>query len=371
MRLSDLLESEWKPALGCTEPAAVAWAAALAAAQSTGTIQRVHLVCDPRTYKNCYAVGLPNAGKATGLLWALALGACLTDDGLGLRSFEAVGTGTLEAARALLERRALSVEVDATRDALRIEVTVVRSEGQGRAVLDREHTHLASLERNGQRVGGLDEGAAAKPPASLRERLAGLRIQDLLDLARSATPEDRVRLQEGITLNLAIARHGLSLLPPGFVAPTGLDTQTRLARLVSAGVHARMSGASLTVMTLAGSGNKGITVTVPVALWGREVGHPEARVEEALAFGAGMICDGAKIGCALKTMTGVDAAFRSAHMALSGIGIPATDGIVGRDGETSLANLGRLAQEGMAQVDASILAIMQAKLEAQDQPSGY
>jgi len=425
MRLSDLLESEWKPALGCTEPAAVAWAAALAAAQSTGAIQRVQLVCDPRTYKNCYAVGLPNAGKATGLLWALALGACLTDDGLGLRSFEAVGAGTLEAARALLERRALSVEVDATRDALRIEVTVVRSEGQGRAVLDREHTHLANLERNGQRVGGLDEGAVAKPPASLRERLAGLRIQDLLDLARSATPEDRVRLQEGITLNLAIARHGLSLLPPGFVAPTGLDTQTRLARLVSAGVHARMSGASLTVMTLAGSGNKGITVTVPVALWGREVGHPEARVEEALAFGAlmtstatwhlgtlsaicgaanaagigiasalvfleggtahqvglavsnivgnvaGMICDGAKIGCALKTMTGVDAAFRSAHMALSGIGIPATDGIVGRDGETSLANLGRLAQEGMAQVDASILAIMQAKLEAQDQPSGY
>ena len=66
-----------------------------------------------------------------------------------------------------------------------------------------------------------------------------------------------------------------------------------------------------------------------------------------------------------------DAAFRSAHMALSGIGIPATDGIVGRDGETSLANLGRLAQEGMAQVDASILAIMQAKLETQDQPSGY
>ena len=77
---------------------------------------------------------------------------------------------------------------------------------------------------------------------------------------------------------------------------------------------------------------------------------------------AGMICDGAKIGCAMKTMTGVDAAFRSASLALANIGIPATDGIVGENGECSLTNLGRLAQHGMAGVDAEILRIMQDKL---------
>ena len=77
---------------------------------------------------------------------------------------------------------------------------------------------------------------------------------------------------------------------------------------------------------------------------------------------AGMICDGAKVGCAMKTMTGVDAAFRAASLALAGIGIPATDGIVGKDGESSLVNLGRLAQHGMAGVDAEILRIMQDKL---------
>ena len=157
-------------------------------------------------------------------------------------------------------------------------------------------------------------------------------------------------------------------------------------------------------------------MAVPVSLWGRETGNPENRIEEALAFAclmtsattwhlgtlsaicgaanaagigiasalvllqggdarqvglavsnmvgnvAGMICDGAKIGCAMKTMTGVDAAFRSATLALAGIGIPATDGIVGKDGESSLANLGRLAQHGMAGVDAEILRIMQDKL---------
>jgi L-cysteine desulfidase len=250
----------------------------------------------------------------------------------------------------------------------------------------------------------------------VREAIAGTPIQQLLEMARTLVPEDRARLQEGIVLNLAMARHGLSLLPPGFVLPGGQDSQTRISRLVSAGVFARMSGEPLTVMTLAGSGNKGITTSLPVALWGRESGHPEPLVEEALAFAclmttattwhlgtlsaicgaanaagigiasalvfleggsaeqvglavsnmvgnvAGMICDGAKIGCAMKTMTGVDAAFRAANLALSGIGIPATDGIVGVDGEMCLRNLGRLAQQGMVGVDAEILRIMQDKL---------
>jgi L-cysteine desulfidase len=77
---------------------------------------------------------------------------------------------------------------------------------------------------------------------------------------------------------------------------------------------------------------------------------------------AGMICDGAKIGCAMKTMTGVDAAFRAASLAMLGMGVPVTDGIVGADADASLVNLGRLAQHGMAAVDTEILAIMQSKL---------
>jgi L-cysteine desulfidase len=156
---------------------------------------------------------------------------------------------------------------------------------------------------------------------------------------------------------------------------------------------------------------------VPLSLWGREGGYAEERVDEALGLAcmvtsattyylgtlsavcgcsnaagigiaaalvmlengsaeqidlavnnmvgnvAGMICDGAKMGCALKTMTGVDSAFRAATLALSGIGIPASDGIVGANGQASLANLGRLAQHGMATVDAEILDIMQGKLK--------
>lgn len=415
MRFSDYLDAEWKPALGCTEPAAVAYAALLAAGQGEGPVQRVRLTVDARTYKNCHAVGIPNSGRKTGILWALALGTQLHDEGLGLRCFEGVTPEALAAAGRLIEAGLLQVEVDAERPDLHIDCTVVRASGTGRAVLDREHTHLALLEADGRRVGGEAPGAD-EPPATVRDTLAGWSLRDLMAFSRELTPEDRLRLREGAERNLAMALHGVSLMPEGFVPPEGHDALTRYSRLVSAGVYARMSGEPLMVVSLAGSGNKGITVSVPVTLWGRGKGHPQERIDEALAFAclmtstttfrlgtlssicgaanaagigiasglvmleggsadqvdlaihnmvgnlAGMICDGAKIGCAMKTMTGADAAFRSATLALAGFGIPATDGIVGVDGEASLANLGRLAQRGMAGVDTEVLAIMQGKL---------
>ena len=179
-----------------------------------------------------------------------------------------------------------------------------------------------------------------------------------------------------------------------------------------------MWGEDLLVMSLAGSGNKGIVCSVPIALWSRERGLDDRRASESMALAClvtsstthhlgtlsavcgcsnaagiglaaglalldgggadeisfavsnmvgnvtGMICDGAKIGCALKTMTSVDAAFRSATLARNGIGIPVTDGIVGEGGMASLRNLGRLATRGMMSTDEEILCIMEEKLRS-------
>ncbi len=417
MRFSDYLSAEWKPALGCTEPAAIAWASALAAKQGQGPVRFVRLVCDARTYKNCYAVGIPNSERKTGILWALAIGAHLNDPSLGLRCFEQTDAAVLGLAGDLIARGAVSVDVDTHQTGLFIDCTVVRENGTGRAVLEREHTRLKRLEADGKVVGG--EAAAPEVPSqpSLRAEVANLSFSNMIELAKGMTKDDREALRQGSAMNIAIARHGLSLLPARFVEPASQDSLTRLSRLVCAGVYARMSGEAYTVMSLAGSGNKGITVSVPLSLWGREGGYAEERVDEALGLAcmvtsattyylgtlsavcgcsnaagigiaaalvmlengsaeqidlavnnmvgnvAGMICDGAKMGCALKTMTGVDSAFRAATLALSGIGIPASDGIVGANGQASLANLGRLAQHGMATVDAEILDIMQGKLK--------
>ena len=134
-------------------------------------------------------------------------------------------------------------------------------------------------------VGGEAAGGAGAGP-DLREQAANLPVAALPEIARSATAGDRARLREGAAMNIAIARHGLSLMPARFVEAGTQDSLTRLSRLVASGVHARMSGEPMTVMSLAGSGNKGITLSVPLTLWGREAGIAEERIDEALAVGA-------------------------------------------------------------------------------------
>jgi len=416
MNLTEYLSAEWRPALGCTEPAAVAFAACLAAAQGQGEPRMARLVLDVRTYKNCHAVGIPNSGHKTGVLWALALGAVLPSPDLGLQIFQSVAPEALAKAARLLERGAVHVEVDASRAELYVDCTVACEGGVGRAVLEQEHTRLVRLESDGVAVPVPGTAAEATAGGGVREQVGTLTLADLVALAGTLTEADRARLREGMAWNLAMAEHCVGHLPQGFVPESEADPWLRIPRLVSAGVLGRMSGEPLTVMSLAGSGNKGITVAVAMALWGRHAGHSEARIEEALALAcllttattqrlgtlsavcgasnaagigiaaglvhlgggtpaqmdlaihnmvgnlAGLICDGAKIGCAMKAMTGVEAAFRSATLALAGFGIPETDGIVGATGEDSLVNLGRLAQRGMACADTEILDIMQAKL---------
>ncbi len=418
--LTEFLATEWRPALGCTEPASIAWAAATAAeaaGRASGPIVSIRVHCDRRMYKNCYAVGLPNSGGRTGIRWAAALGALASEPGSGLEIFRAVTRKEIDQAARLIDAGAVLAEVDPGRTGLFVDVVVRRTGAAGRAVIEGEHTRFVRIERDGvlQRIPGHEERADG---VAMRELIAGLGFDALRSLSRTLSAEDRDRLRHGALLNLAIAEHGLSLLPAAFHRGDEGGAISRAARLVSAGVYARMSGAELPVMTLAGSGNKGLTVSVPIAIVGEASGTPRERRDEALALAclvtsaathrlgplsavcgcsngaglglaaglvdleggdagaisravtnmvgnvSGMICDGAKIGCALKATTGVDAAYRAASLALSGVGIPFTDGIVGADGESSLSHLGRIATTGMSAVDEEILAIMREKLES-------
>lgn len=427
IRFEEFLRQEWQPALGCTEPASIAYAAALAAAQSEGPVRSVHLRCDPRIYKNCYAVGIPHSEHKVGILWALAIGSLLPNPSAKLEVFRQIDPAILSDAGRLLDENAVTVEVDPSQQRLMVDCSVIRTGGSGRARIEEDHTRLVRLEKDGKpmplvREGrpGEVHGGASAPAPPVREALATTRFEDLLSLARNITPSDQETLREGAEMNIAIARHGLTLFPRGFMDLIGTDGLTRISRLVSAGVYARMSGEDFVVMSLAGSGNKGIVTAVPIVLWGREIGADPRKTDEALALAClfasattfhlgtlsatcgcsnaagvglaaglvhlqggdlpaislavnnivgnvtGMICDGAKIGCALKTMTSVDAAFRAASLAMNGMGIPATDGIVGESGMASLVNLGKIANQGMAAMDGQILQIMQAKLRRGD-----
>jgi len=394
----------------------VAYAASLAAAQATGRVERVSLTCDARMYKNCFAVGIPNSGHRAGLRWALALGALLTDPSAELEVLRQVTADVVEQAGELIAQGRVHADVDPGLDALYVDCSVARSGGTGRVVISVEHTRVTLVERNGEAT--MEGCASGSGTGGAREALAGMGFAQMLSMARGAGRADRKLLRDGAERNMAIARHGFSLLPDRFLGdPT--DSAVSLAgRMVCAGVYARMWGEDFSVMSLAGSGNKGITVSVPIVILGEEARCGAQRTEEALALAclvtsatthylgslsavcgcsnaagiglaaglvhlegggvreisgavtnmvgnvAGIICDGAKIGCALKTMSAVDAAYRAAALACDGIYIPETDGIVGGDGLASLANLGRIANRGMSAMDTEVLGILRAKMRA-------
>ena len=413
--LTTFLASEWVPALGCTEPASIALAMATATEAAGGEPESVQLTVDPKIFKNCHAVGIPNSGHRTGIRWAASIGAHLPDPSAGLECFRQVTPDIIDAASVILNAERVHIDVDGTHEELFIDAIVNTNQATGRAVIQRDHTHVVRVERNGAILREQDAGAAS-PKAALRHEVAALGLEGMVALAQSLSAGDEARLEEGIALNRAIAAHGLTLFPDRFVNLGAQDELTSIAKLVCAGVYARMWGEEFPVMSLAGSGNKGITASLPLALHGEKLGLTANRIHQALALTclvtsavtahlgslsavcgcsnaagiglavgltaleggdhsaltlainnmvgnvSGMICDGAKIGCALKTMTAVDAAFRASALALAGLGIPPSDGIVGSTAKASLINLGRLAQKGMSSTDATILEIMREKL---------
>lgn len=415
MLFSDYLNEEWLPALGCTEPASIAYATALAAARSDGEITEISLIVDPKMYKNCYAVGIPHSGHRSGILWAAAIGAAIRDGALGLECFKGADEATIATAGKYIDSKIISVDVDTAHTSLFIDCRIGTAQGSSRAVIAGDHTNLVRLEKD-----GIPEIAkeltSASSKSAMREKIANLSIGEIISLASTMTDDDHRRLTDGAQLNLKIAEHGLNLFPEKFLALAGTDSLARISTLVCGGVYARMWGEDFTVMSLSGSGNKGIVCSVPIIMHAHELKLSDQQIAEALAIAClittatthhlgtlsavcgcsnaagiglaaalvhleggsvddierainnmvgnvtGMICDGAKIGCALKTMTAVDSAFRAAALALGGIGIPATDGIVGTSGRGSLKNLGRIANQGMTSADDEILAIMKEKL---------
>ncbi len=417
MQVSDFLLQEWKPALGCTEPASIAYAAATAAAHIEGKVKNVHLICDPRIFKNCYAVGIPHSKHKTGIRWALAIGALLPTPGLKLECFNQITPKILKGAHRLIQAGAVTVDVDTSKEELFVDCRVNGRDSTARATIELEHTRLVRLEINGSPIALEQQAIPGSNATGMRQKLSELSSEDLTTLSASLTDTDRLALNRGVQLNMAIATHGMSLFPKKFVDLAATDPLGRYSKLVCAGVYARMLGENFVVMSLAGSGNKGITASVPLYAWGQDHGIDQDRLDEALALAClftsftthylgtlsavcgcsnaagiglaaglvyaqgggtveishainnmvgnvtGMICDGAKIGCALKTMTSVDAAFRSASLAMNGVGIPDSDGIIGKDGISSISNLGIIATKGMVSMDVEILQIMQDKMK--------
>jgi L-cysteine desulfidase len=421
--LKEVLAHEVYPAFGCTEPVACAYAAATAAAELGEPVESLRLVVDPGTYKNGAAVTVPHGGGAKGNRIAAALGAVLARPDAKLELLQHATDDVLCRAQTMCNENRCQIECLAGQSDFRVEVTVHGARHQARCVLAGGHTTVALLEKDGRAVVQEDAGLSPGGALAYREALARMGMAEVLALADTFDDDDRAYVERGIEMNLAIsewefevggtARQLRQMHRDGFLAD---DMFYRVKLRVASAVDARMAGAHRAAMTSGGSGNQGIVAILTPYIVGREMDVDIERILRSIAVAhlvnayakcfvgeisvicgcamsagiasataivyqqngidlgriamaagnvigdlGGLICDGAKPGCAMKAITAVDTAIRSALMALRGYGLTGDDGLVGHTVEDSLCNLGRITLEGMFQVDPTMLHILQDK----------
>ena len=409
-----------QPSLGCTEPGAIALACALARRAVGGDVKAVSVRCDPNVFKNALGVGVPGAGGRRGIPVAAALGALAGDPALRLKVLAGIGSGDLQSANELIADGRVECMVDRAQTGIHVEATVRTSEGTGRAVIDRTHLGVTAITADNEPVGLPVWVTRRERERAVGNSALEGSLHDALLLAENLTPSDKDFLLEGMRMNQAAGRAGIvdspglgygasviRLIEQGDLAD---DAAGRAMAVAGAAVDARMSGLPVPVMASGDSGNQGIVATVPVAELGRRLGTDDDRLARALATchlvvayikhrtgslsavcgayaaaapGAaagvisllggdesamvraigmivgnvsGVICDGAKAGCAVKVGTAAGLAVRTAYQAMQGVEIPGGDGVVADTPEESVTNLARVVQ-AMKATDATILDI--------------
>lgn len=416
--LADTLEAvllaEVVPALGCTEPIAIALAAAKARALLGAAPERLRLVCSGNVIKNARAVVVPHAGGRRGLEVAGALGALAGDPDAGLECVEGVTPAQADEAAAWVEAGQVEVALAEGVAGLYIRAEIAGGGHEASVTLAGTHTHVAETRRDGDVLTSAPVVEAADTVGD------ALSLATILTFARTVDLSTRPRLvavlDDQLAANEAIADEGLRRQWGAEIGRTLLathpdDVRTRARALPAAGSDARMSGCPLPVMINSGSGNQGMTVSLPVLAYARELGSTREDLSRALvlanlvaihqkrmvgrlsafcgavsaaagaaagiaflkgldddalgkavvntvATSGGIVCDGAKPSCASKISVAVENATCGVDMAERGITFDPGDGLVGDDVEQTLRNVARVAREGMAGTDVEILTVM-------------
>ncbi len=430
--VKEILRLEVAPALGCTEPVAIALGAAAAASLLSGEeIQINDVRVDPNIYKNGVAVVIPGTPGLCGLELAVAIGALGGDPLRVLEVLEPVDDTVVAKAVKLVNDRRVTVNLLSDRKGLCIETTVKGSANTAESVIEKMHDHITSLKLNGKPIGKnpLLSGGSKKDGKgdvhALEAWLKDLRLDQLLALVDTLDADDLQFLEQGVQYNLRLAEHGLNNACGLGIGRTleRLARQRLLARdmvlaariLTSAASDARMAGVKLPAMSSAGSGNHGLTATLPIHaikdfvdcepdavlkavglshiltayvksftgrlsavcgcsvaagagatagityLMGGNVHHIAGAIKNLTEDLAGVICDGAKAGCSLKLATAAGTAVQAALFSLQGVEVQPTDGIIGSSPEQTQQNIGTLSTQGMIETDRTILKIMLEK----------
>ena len=419
-RIIDLINREVVPAIGCTEPIAVALCTARAAETLGAGPERIAVRLSANILKNAMGVGIPGTGMI-GLPIAVALGALIGRSEYRLEVLRDVTPEAVERGREMIGRRCISIGLkEGVCEKLYIEAEVEAAGHRAVAVIAGGHTDFVFVSRDGEVL--FDKRTPARCDEEAGE--VPLTLARVWDFAMTS-PVDELRfILETRRLNMAAAERSLAGEYGHCVGRTlrcdrerkvmGDSLFTRILSYTSAACDAWMAGAMIPVMSNSGSGNQGIAATLPVAVYADEVHASEEQTIRALALShltviyikqslgrlsalcgcvvaatgsscgitylmgggyeqaaaavknmianlTGMICDGAKPSCAMKLTSGVSTAVLSAMMAMDGRCVSSVEGIIEEDVDRCIRNLTAIGREGMDETDRLVLRIMTNK----------
>lgn len=410
-----VLKEELIPAMGCTEPIAIAYAGAIARKHLGCLPERVEIEVSGNIIKNVKSVIVPNTGGLRGIEVAAAAGIVAGDADRELKVISEVSAAAVDAIHSFLKAVSISVDFSDSKKIFDIMITVYGGGHSAYVRICEFHTNVVEIKEDDKYV--LQKDVAVEDSLGFTDR-EFMNVQEILEFADTVKIEDvKELLDQQIFCNVNISEEGLRGDYGANIGKVLLktygdsDVKIRAKAKAAAGSDARMNGCEMPVVINSGSGNQGITASIPVIEYAKELGVSDERryrallvsnlitihlksgigrlsaycgavsagcasgagiaylygggvdevshtIVNSLAITSGIICDGAKASCAAKIATAIDAGILGYHMYKEGQQFYGGDGIVSKGVENTIKNVGQLAKEGMAATDQEILRIM-------------
>lgn len=417
-----VLSRELIPALGCTEPIAIAYAAAKARQVLELEPEGIRLRCSGNIIKNVKGVAVPNAGGLKGVEAAAILGALGGDPDRELEVLQAVGPEHLERTKSLLNTGFCTCTLQENVANLYIVAEVFSGEHTASVTIINRHTLITRMEKDGKVLFSQDPVVQKADDTDWSD----WSMPAIVDFAETVDIAKVKALLDGqIELNTAISGAGLNRAYGAQIGRTLLDVcedtvWTRAKARAAAASDARMGGCSLPVVINSGSGNQGLTVSLPVIEYAKELGVSREKLYRALLISnltaifqkhyigslsafcgavtaaagcgaaitwlhggtlenicdtiantvanvGGMVCDGAKASCAAKIASAVDAAIMAHHLSMRGLKFQPGEGIIQNDPQQTIRSLGYIGRVGMKSTDVEILNLMLGNVDLEKQ----
>lgn len=419
--LTKLIFDDMKPALGVTEPGAIAFAVSTAKSRVPGAVRQISLRLNSGMYKNAFTCGIPGTSQV-GNEYAAALGAIAADPKKGLECLDGITEDQVREAGQMIADGKVRVSMSKITSRIFIEAAVTTDTGSSSVTIRDSHTNIVKIVENGRTIlEKADEGEQenAMPPLIHRYTL-----EQLLSYVREVPLEEIQFIQAAHTMNYKLMEEGLEsprttfsrcLLDENGGSIISEDEQKTASLLCSAAIEARVIGLSRPAMSITGSGAHGIIATMPLYAACQVRGHSEEQLLRATALSylicmyikeysgrlsafcgcaiaagtgmacgltylrggmekemeytinnmassiTGMICDGGNQGCVMKGVVAVDAAYRSVDLSMKGVHIDKVHGVNGNTPEETMRYMGLIASPGMVGTEKTIVEILEHK----------